>query len=213
MTEVGSESPVSAPDAPDVITEQAVYRYLTDRLQPIYADLVATLGEKPTQVVFQFEAALVHLAVAQQQAAQPARRQENLRKALGHLQRAALDSGKILWLHKKRELSAIVSDERLRRYCVNLPEAKLLDAYQQAERLGRQARRLEIANTGIDPDAAVSAYYAAAQAFDAALASVDPEKIRAFRRFHLGFLLREQATGIVIGVLASLIAAAVLALL
>jgi hypothetical protein len=192
------------------MTEQDVYRYLTERLQPIYADLVATLGEKPTQVVFQFEAAFVHLAVAQQHAAQ---RQENLRKALGHLQRAALDSGKILWLHKKRELSAIVSDERLRRYCVNLPEARLLDAYQQAERLGRQARRLEIANTGIDPDAAVMAYYEAAQAFDAALAAVDPEKIRAFRRFHLWFLLREQAVGIVIGVLASLIAAAVLTLL
>ena len=62
-------------------------------------------------------------------------------------------------------------------------------------------------------DAAVMAYFEAAQAFDAALAAVDPEKIRAFRRFHLWFLLREQAVGIVIGVLASLIAAAVLTFL
>lgn len=103
MTEDGSGSSASVTD----VTEQDVYRYLTDRLQPIYADLVATLGEKPTQVVFQFEAAFVHLAVAQQY----------------------------------------------------------------------------------------------------------PAKIRAFRQFHLWYLLREQAVGIAIGVLASLIAAAILALL
>jgi len=75
------------------MTDRDVYRYLVDVVQPIYADLVAALGEKPTQVVFQFEAAFVHLAVAQLNADV---RQENLRKALHHLQRAALDSAKIL---------------------------------------------------------------------------------------------------------------------
>ncbi|MBK1720081.1 hypothetical protein [Thiocystis violacea] len=185
------------------ITEQDVYRYLLETLQPIYADLVATLGEKPTQVVFQFEAAFVHLAVAR---TKPEATEDNLKKALGHLQRAALDAGKILWLHKKRELSAIVSDEQLRRFCVNLSESALLESYRHAERLGRRARQLEISSTGIDPGAAVDAYYAAALAFDQVLEHVDPEKIRSFRKFRFASLLREQGLGLAVGILAGLLA-------
>lgn len=190
--------------------EDEVYRYLVETLQPIYADLVATLGEKPTQVVFQLEAAFVHLAVAR---TNPDVYDENVKKALGHLHRAALDAGKILWLHKKRELSAIVSDERLRRFCVNLPESDLMGAYQLAEQLGREARRLEISSIGIDPGAAVQAYYEAAVAFDRVLEHVDPEKIRSFQRFRVVNVLREQGVGFVIGVLASLLATGLVSLL
>lgn len=186
-----------------MITEEDVYRYLLDSVQPIYADVVAMLGEKPTQLVFQFEAAFVHLAVAR---THPELARENLDKAMGHLQRAALDAGKILWLHKKRALSAIVSDADLRRFCVNLSETQLLSAYQQAEQLGREARRLEIAATGVDPEAAVAAYDQAARAFDEVLQHVDADKMRHWQRFRLVHLLRGQGLGLTIGVVAGLLA-------
>ncbi|MCG5526259.1 hypothetical protein LRB11_15185 [Ectothiorhodospira haloalkaliphila] len=69
--------------AKNPLTERDVYFYLIETVQPIYADLVATLGEKPTQVVFQFEAAFVHLAVAR---TRPEVSQVNIEKAMGHLQ-------------------------------------------------------------------------------------------------------------------------------
>lgn len=192
------------------MTERDVYRYLIEVVQPIYADLVATLGDKPTQVVFQFEAAFVHLAVAQ---LNPEVEQENLKKALHHLQRAALDSVKILWLHKKRAISRVIEDRDIRKFCVNLSEAHLMDAYRVAEEKAREARRLEIKGTGVDPDIAVTAYYEAVLAFDEVLQAIDIDKIARFQQYRLFYILRTQSVGFVIGVVSSLVATGVLAVL
>jgi len=75
-------------------TIEGVYDFLIDRFQPIYADLVVSLGKKPTQVVFQLEAAFVHLGTAHKY---PEKSQDNINRAYTHLQRATLDAAKILW--------------------------------------------------------------------------------------------------------------------
>lgn len=192
-----------------MMTDTDVYRYLIDVVQPIYADLVAALGEKPTQVVFQFEAAFVHLAVAQLNADV---QQENLKKALHHLQRAALDSAKILWLHKKRQVAKVIDDRDVRKFCINLSESRLMEAYRAAEEQAREARRIEVKGTGVDPNAAITAYYHAVLAFDEVLQAIDIDKIQQFQRYRLFYILRTQSLGFVIGILSSVTAAGLLGL-
>jgi hypothetical protein len=128
------------------ITEREVYAYLLDTFQPIYGDLVAVLGEKPTQIIFQLEAALVHLAVASRNSED---QHENCQRALVHLQRASLDAVKILWLVKKKQLSGIIEDEDVRQFCVNTAESELLKLYRTAEHLAKEARQIEISSVGI----------------------------------------------------------------
>jgi hypothetical protein len=112
------------------IAEGDIYRYFQAEFQPIYADLVVVLGEKPSQITFQIDAAFSHMAVAH---SHPEARDLNLQRALAHLHRAELDAAKLLWLHKKRELSALVEDADIRRFCTNHPESELLRSKRPAK--------------------------------------------------------------------------------
>jgi hypothetical protein len=192
------------------IAEADIYQYFQAEFQPIYADLVVVLGEKPSQITLQIDAAFSHMAVAH---SHPEARELNLQRALGHLQRAALDAAKLLWLHKKRELSALVEDADIRRFCTNHPESELLRKYREAERLAIEARRLEVEGVGISPAAAVSKYYDAAIAFTEALDLFDPDKLAGFRRFRIGYMLRKHAVGFVVGAVSGVVGTLLAALI
>ena len=187
-------------------TDKDVYAFLVDRFQPIYADLVASLAKKPTQIVFQLEAAFVHIATANKY---PDRYQVNINKAYSHLQRATLDTAKILWHFHKRQLEGFVDDESLRKYCVNCSEPEFLKRYQQTESLARKARLLEIQSVGIDPEISVAAYYDAAIKLRAVLEFVDLDKARSFNRFRTLRRYTDYMIGFVLGVIASIVAAVI----
>jgi len=192
--------------ASDVVEDQ-VYSYLLDVFNPIYADLVVVLADKPTDIILQLEAAFVHLAVANRN---DTVRHENCRRALSHLQRATLDAAKLLWLQKKRELTSVIDDEEVQRFCVNSSHADFLEKYHNAQELAEKARGIEVSSVGVNADASIEAYYEAALAFDAALNLIDPDKIRQFRRFSIKFLFRKHFVGFIFGVGASLVAAVII---
>lgn len=181
-------------------TEDDVYAYFSDTFQLIYADLVAVLGDKPSQIVLQIDAAFSHMATARRSVEH---REDNLRKALGHLQRAALDASKLLWLSRKQEVNRFIADEDVRRFCTNCSKSELLEKYREAERLATEARRSEVRSIGVGSDAAIEQYYRAAILFDEALGFFDADKYEDFRRFRLKYIIRRHATGFVTGVLAS----------
>lgn len=181
-------------------TEDDVYAYFSDTFQLIYADLVAVLGDKPSQIVLQIDVAFAHLASARRF---PEYREDNQRKALGHLQRAALDASKLLWLTRKKEVNGFIADEDVRRFCTNCSETEFLEKYREAESLATEARRTEVQSVGVGPDAAIDLYYRAAVLFDEALGFVDAEKYSDFRRFRLKYIIRRHAVGFVTGLLAS----------
>ncbi|WP_459869264.1 hypothetical protein [Endothiovibrio diazotrophicus] len=184
-------------------TEKDVYALLTDRFQPIYADLVVALGKKPTQLVFQLEAAFVHLATANKH---PDQAQGNINKAYGHLQRATLDAAKILWHLYKTRLEHIAEDEQLRKFCINCSEKELMQHYRDAEALAREARRLEIQSVGINPENSLDAYYSAALKLRETLELIDPDKFHSFQRFRVVLKYREHGLAFVLGILASIVA-------
>jgi hypothetical protein len=187
----------------DQLSETDVHNYLLNDFNPIYADLVALLGEKPVDVVLQIEAAFVHLAVASSNGDIAV---DNYNKALSHLQRAALDVVKLLWLHKKKELSYVIEDRDIRSFCVNTSESEFLEQYSRAEKLAQEARRVEISAVGVNPGASVEAYYEAAIAFDNALQLVDYGKVKKFKQYRWRYILRKHVVGFVYGVVAGVVA-------
>jgi hypothetical protein len=185
------------------MAERDIYNYHQDAFKGIYADLVAVLGNKPSQIAFELEAVLSHIAVAK---TDPALEEDNLKKALHHLQRAALDASKMLWLEFRNRLDVYIKDSDVRKFCINSPEAEFVKIYEKAEKLALEARRTEIKNVGKNPEASVAQYYEAALEFKKALELVDTDKIREFKKFCILRFIKQQWVGFVVGVLASLLA-------
>lgn len=185
------------------MAEMDIYNYHQDAFKGIYADLVAVLGNKPSQIAFELEAVLSHLAVAK---TDPDHEEENLKKSLHHLQRASLDASKMLWLEFRNRLDVYMKDSDIRKFCINSPEAEFVKLYENAEKLALEARRTEIKNVGKNPEASVAQYYAAALEFKKALGLVDTDKIREFKKFCIFRFIKQQWVGFAFGVLASLVA-------
>ncbi|OEU59467.1 MAG: hypothetical protein BA870_08195 [Desulfuromonadales bacterium C00003094] len=183
--------------------EQDIYALYQGEFKEIYADLVAVLGNKPTQIVFELEAALSHIAVAK---TNPALNDENLEKAFCHIQRAALDAAKMLWLEFRKRASKYVEDGNLRKFCSNVPESEFVKSFEKAERLAFNARKTEIENVGKNPMASIKEYYAAALEFKKALEMIDPDKIRAFSRFSIKRKVQEHIVGFAFGVASGIVA-------
>lgn len=183
--------------------EKEIYALHQGVFKDIFADLVAVLGNKPSQVAFELEAVLHHLAVAN---TDETVREENLSRALGHLQRAALDSAKMLWIEFKNRTKKYVEEPDLRRFCSNAPEADFVRTFERAEALATAARQNEVSNVGRNPESSITEYYEAANEFKKALEMIDPDKVRAFRQFSLCRFFRDQLWGFVLGIAAGVAA-------
>jgi UDP-N-acetylglucosamine 2-epimerase len=182
--------------------EQEIYALHQGAFKDIFADLVVVVGDKPSQVAFELEAVLHHLAVAK---TDDSVREENLSKALGHLQRATLDSAKMLWLEFHNRTKKYVNDTNLRKFCSNAPEHEFVKTYERAESLALAARKNEVTNVGKNPEASIKGYYEAAQEFKKALEMIDLRKVNDFEKFNLCKLFRDQSVGFVIGILAGVV--------
>ena len=177
-------------------SEIDVYRLFDGLFKKIYGDLVAVTATKPTQVIFEIEAAFSHIVVAN---LYPDQRDQNIGKAIGHIQRATFDSAKILWLEYKQRLDNVASDSDIRKFCVNCPESDFVKKYYEAEELAREARRMELDGVGRDPSRALEKYFDAAQAFKEAHALIDRDKLNSFRRFSLHYNFRKHIVGFASG--------------
>ena len=186
------------------ITEQDLYQYHEEVFKPIYADLIAVIGTKPEQIVFELEAALSHIAVAK---TDNSVYQENIDKAHGHLQRAALDAAKIMWLEYRERAEKITMDSDIRKFASNSSEQEILQQFQDAEELAIQARKKEVTNTGKSPSEAIELYYGAAQAFSAVLDFIDPSKVESLSRFKAKIKAKENIISFILGVSSSALVA------
>ena len=186
------------------ITEQGLYQYHEEIFKPIYADLIAVIGTKPEQIVFELEAALSHIAVAK---TDNNVYQENINKAHGHLQRAALDAAKIMWLEYRERAQRITLDSDIRKFASNSSEQDILKQFQDAEELAIQARKKEVANTGKNPSEAIELYYEAAQAFSKVLDFIDPSKVENLSRLKAIIKTKKIILSFILGVASSALVA------
>ena len=185
------------------MNEQGLYNFHETVFKPIYADLVAVCANKPEQIAFELEAALSHIAVAKVNSDDCNIYQTNIHKAYGHLQRAALDAAKIMWLEYKRQAKEIVFDEDIRTLACNASEHELLKQYKNAEKLAKKARVNELANVGQRPSESIDLYYEAAKAFSKILGLIDPSKVSKLSRFKNKIKRKEIIISFLVGLISS----------
>lgn len=179
-------------------TEKEVFDFYQDTFKRIYADLVAVIGNKPTEIIFEIEACFSHLGVAKTSSI-PQVQQDNIDKALGHLQRASLDSAKLLWLNLRSNADQIVKNKSVMKFVSNCSEGELYKHYNNAESLAIKARRNEVASTGISPSSSIVEWYDAALALKSFLDNIDYDKLSSFNRFKVIYNIREYVIGFCMG--------------
>lgn len=184
------------------VSEQQVFDYYNNTFIKIYADLVAVLGDKPPEVLFELEASFAHIVVAKTTPDEKVK-QGNLHKAHGHLVRASLDSAKLLWFHRRKKAESFIDDKQLRTFCTNASEDLVLKRYRDAEQAAKIARQTEVGNVGKSPDESVILWYEAVVKYEEFLDSFDPDKIKKFNQFSLYYQYKQQILSFFLGVIAS----------
>lgn len=185
--------------------ENELFKVYQDTFLIIYADLTATIGYKPEQILIEIEAAFSHIAVAKT-SRDTNESDLNYHKALGHIQRAILDASKILWLHYKKEIDLVFNDVKSRKFYVNETESEFVKLYKEAEKLASEARQIEIANVGKDPLSSINKFYEATIALKNVYSKIDWDKFNSYKQFKIGYFVKNQLWGFIIGVVAGIIA-------
>ncbi len=186
------------------MTEQELYEYHEKVFKPVYADLIAILGNKPEQIAFELEAALSHIAIAK---TNNELYEKNIERAHGHLQRASLDAVKIMWLEYRERAEKIILDRDLRTFASNTSESELISKFQHAEDVARNARRQELNNTGNNSSVSVPSYYEAAKLFSEIVTLIDPEKAAKLEGFKSRYATKEVVAAFIVGVASSALVA------
>ncbi len=174
--------------------------YYYNKFIPAYADAVASLGDKPVQLLVEQENTLAHIMAHIDDESN-----SNLTKALAHLERATLDCYKIIWLEYKEKLKYFISlDNSNLALAFNTHESEVLEKIKKIDLLAKEARELESVNLGKGNESALKKYIEVVELEKELLDRVDLKKASSYNKFKLSHLLKDQAIGIVIGILVGL---------
>lgn len=169
-------------------TEEELYTFLLGTFKDIYGDLVVLTGIKPSEVMTELEAALTHIAIAKTNSSVS---QHNIDAAMGHLQRAALDAAKMLWITYRRRIDELLPDPTVRQFCINCPDDEFVRRFKAADQGAEEARHVELDNVGKDPGKSLTHYYQAISSIKEAYDSIDTEKAKQFRSFNIRHTIKQ----------------------
>jgi hypothetical protein len=169
---------------------------------PAYADAVASLGDKPVQLLIEQENTLAHLIAYLEDESDTS----NLKKACGHLERATLDCYKIIWIEYKEKLKFFISlDNTNLALAFNSNESEVLDKIKKIDTLAKEARELESINIGKNNSLALQKYIEVVELEKELLDSVDIKKASSYNKFKLSHLIKDHSLGFILGILAGLL--------
>lgn len=120
-----------------ITAEDKFYAFYNNIFISVYADMIAILADKPSQVIIEQEYALAHLAWARRD-----NDSEHFKKALDHIRRAALDCYKISYVELKDKLSTYMKNKDIADI-FNLDENIVISKLQSLDTLISDARKLE----------------------------------------------------------------------
>jgi len=176
--------------------------YYYDTFVPAYADAVASLGDKPIQLLIEQENTLAHLMASLDEDMSG----ENLKKAVAHLERATLDCYKIIWVVYKEKIEYFIRVDRTNfALAFNKEESEVLEKIQKIDSLAKEARRLESINIGKNNSLALKKYMEVVELEKSLLDSADIKKFSSYNRFKLSYILKDQVIGIIVGILTGLL--------
>ena len=129
---------------PDHSDRDAFFRIYAESFIEAYADIVSHTGEKPSVVLFEIEAAFVHL-VKYEMGTDP---DANMKKAKGHLFRATLDCYKLLW----RETHGAIAEVDIYKAAYNGKQEELTKKLRERKDATLSARRRELEFVGSEDE-------------------------------------------------------------
>ena len=193
----------------DKTTFAPFYKCYSEIFIPAYSDLTGYLLYKPVPVLHSIENAFSHVMQCCNPSLDDIVRQENIKKAYHHLERATLDCYKILFVEIDKKISPIADDSELRKFAVNAPEREFLTQYVGFKKQLREIRLKEIENTGVNIGETIELYRDAVKIGFQLIASIDEQKITDYNS-----LKRKKAwiltfRDFILGVLAGVIASAI----
>ncbi len=179
-----------------------IQAYYFNTFIPAYADTVATLGDKPVQLLIEQENTLAHMMAHLSESDD----EKNIYRALAHLERATLDCYKIIWVESKKKLEYFIKlDNTNLALAFNKDESEVLDKIRKIDSLAKEARALESMNIGKNNTKALEKYIEVVELERDLLDSVDIKKASSYNKFKFSHILKEQALGIVLGLIIGLV--------
>jgi|LGVE01.1.fsa_nt_gb hypothetical protein len=136
----------------------ALFAFYRDEFLPSYSDLVGYIADKPQNILFVLEHVFSHISQTFNPDISSETKEENIKKAYGHLQRATLDGYKLLWVEIYKKLVKIENDESLRKFGLKISGSVFLVRLQELRELAREARKKEMMFMGVDPIASINLY-------------------------------------------------------
>jgi len=180
--------------------------YYFSTFLPAYADLTGYTLMKHKEILYSIDSANSHLMKYLSPELEPNIQDENIKKAMTHLERATLDCYKLLWMHFEKDLKSLISDSEKRVLCVNMSESDLLDRYHKAEFAIVDSRRFELQNVGLDLKDTIEKYKNAFQLVKTILENVDPKALEMFDKKRKHNKWRDIGIAFIIGLIAGIIA-------
>jgi hypothetical protein len=135
-----------------VVTLEELLLFYNDKYVPAYSEMVGYTGDKPAQVLVEFENMAVHL-IKFLDKGQP----DNLEKAYNHLVRVTIDCYKILWIEIKEDIASILKNPRLIE-SLSVTGVEFYPMVALFKEQGTIARKSEVQNTGTKPTTCLEEY-------------------------------------------------------
>jgi len=176
--------------------------YYTDFFIPAYADAIGILADKPIQLIIEQENSLSHLIKYLENSSDI----DNLKKAKGHIERATLDSYKIVWIEIKKKLDKYTSiDKDNVSTAFNLAEEEVIVKLKEFDKLSLEARKVEALNIGKDNIESAKMYFEVVKIGFFLLENIDTKKYKTYDKFDIKHFLNNHIIGFSMGILSSVI--------
>ncbi|CAD6492810.1 MAG: hypothetical protein CHKLHMKO_00349 [Candidatus Argoarchaeum ethanivorans] len=185
---------------------ESFFQFYRVEFLPAYADLVSFVLKKPKQILTEIENTFSHVAQYFNPTLNSEVKEENLKKAHDHLQRATLDCYKLLWTQMDKELKKIYFDDKARIFAINIREDVFLKKFDDFRTQAKNARIEEIKNVGLNPLSALDKYKETIKTGKYLLSNVDKNKLSKLNTFRAVITTKESIISIAIGVVSGFIA-------
>ena len=192
---------------PDYSSIDNFVQYYRETFVPAYSDVTSYLLAKPEEVLLGMEYISSHTIQYLDTSKDDSIRKENLKKAFHHLERATLDCYKILWFRMQTDLTEILNDPEMRKFCVNSSESDFLKQYEEFINRIRTARAYELNNVGTDISATVENYKRAIDCGNSLCNLVDKIKILDYQETRKKWLKKITAKDVAVGIIGAIVGA------
>jgi hypothetical protein len=192
---------------PDYTSTSDFVQYYRDTFVPAYSDVTSYLLNKPEEVLQGMENISSHMIQYLDATKDTTTRQENLKKAFHHLERATLDCYKILWVRMETDLIEIINDSELRKFCVNTNEGNFLEKYNEFINRVRAARAFELNNVGTDLSVTVEHYKRVVECGNLLCGFIDKIKVQDYKETRKRWMKKITMRDIIIAISAAVVGA------